>query len=185
MTVYLGKWAISQAPLSETTNRKPDYLFIYAPESFGWKELFLKGSPLETKIDPATGKPEYLDKDHAASYQKSILVTEKIGAGMASFWLVLFFMLVVGFSYSYFWSASTMIYLLMRKKIDEIEMDELYVEEPLPPSLPAAPAPTSTPPAAPPTTTASLPVVPAPTPPVVVPPAPPAVTPPAPDAPKP
>ena len=30
---------------SETSDRKPDYLFIYAPESFGWRELFLQGQP--------------------------------------------------------------------------------------------------------------------------------------------
>jgi hypothetical protein len=184
MTVYMGKWAISQAPLSEYTNRKPDYLFIYAPESFGWKELFLKGSPLDAKTDPATGKSEYTDKVLAEDYTKSIMTTEKIAAGMTSFWLVLFFMVVVGFSYSYFWSASTMIYLLMRKKVDDIEIDELYVEEPLPTPAPIAP------PAAPATTTSSLPMVPPPppyvapvTPPVVVPP----VVPPTPvvEAPKP
>src|SRR5207248_6367417 len=45
LMVYLGKWAVSQAPWNEAANRKPDYLFVYAPESFGWKELLLKDSP--------------------------------------------------------------------------------------------------------------------------------------------
>ena len=46
LMVYLGKWAITQAPLSETTNQKQHYLFANAPESFGWQELFLRGTEI-------------------------------------------------------------------------------------------------------------------------------------------
>jgi len=181
MTVYMGKWAVSQAPLSEYTNRKPDYLFVYAPETFGWKELFLKGSAIEQtevrETNPASGrvtrKLADVKPDVAAEYRKNMYLTETIGARMASFWLGLFALLIIGFSYSYFWSASTMIYLLMRKKVDEIEPDELYVEEPMPTPAPITPpAPPSPAPA-----TTSLPVVPPPLalPPGVPPFAPPAV----------
>ena len=52
-----------------------------------------------------------------------------LGAFMVAFWLYLAFLMVVGFGYSYFWSASTIIYLLMRRKVDDTEMDEVYVEE--------------------------------------------------------
>jgi hypothetical protein len=41
----------------------------------------------------------------------------------------LIFLLVIGFGYSYFWCASTIIYLLMRRKVDDAEMDEIYLEE--------------------------------------------------------
>src|SRR5262249_34861240 len=73
-----------------------------------------------------------------------------VGAGIVSgVWMNLIFLLVIGFGYSYFWSSSTIIYLLMRRKVDDAEMDEIYLEEedqemsytPPPPSG-ASPAPT-------------------------------------------
>ena len=43
----------------------------------------------------------------------------------------------VGYLFSYFWTASTAIYYLLRRDIDATEMDEVYIEEeataPLPP----------------------------------------------------
>ncbi len=178
LMVYAAKWAICQAPFSESSGRKPDYLFIYAPESFGWKELLLKGSPIEQKADKTTdefsNRPRmtYKDKNptEAEAYRKQIWGVEKIGAGMVSFWLILVFLLVIGFSYSYFWTASTMIYLLMRKKVDETELDEVYVEDeqsgspfapPVPPSTPMSPPmqslPMVPPPASPPAPLAVIP----------------------------
>jgi len=188
LMVYAGKWAICQAPFNESANRKPDYLFIYAPESFGWKELLLKGSPIEQEAtetkDESSKRPRVIYKDknpsEAKVYRDKLWVVEKIGAGMVTFWLVLVFLLVIGFSYSYFWTASTMIYLLMRKKVDETELDEVYVEDEQPTSPftpPVAPPPVS------PSPTHSLPMVPPSLP--VSPPPPPAVSPPPPIAPPP
>jgi hypothetical protein len=55
---------------------------------------------------------------------------QKFGAAVVScVWLYLIFLLVIGFGYSYFWTASTIIYLLMRRKVDDAEMDEIYLEE--------------------------------------------------------
>jgi hypothetical protein len=73
-----------------------------------------------------------------------------IGAWMVAFWLGLVFLLIVGFGYSYFWSASTIIYLLMRKKVDETEIDEVHLEEDEveEPYTPPAPPPPSGAPAA-------------------------------------
>src|SRR5205807_5040776 len=76
----------------------------------------------------------------------------KIGAFLVMLWVGAFFLLILGFGYSYFWSASTIIYLLMRKRVDDAEMDEVYLEEddaetysgPLTAPAPA-PAPASTP----------------------------------------
>jgi hypothetical protein len=72
------------------------------------------------------------------------------GAAMVSFWVTLVFLMVIGFSYSYFWTAATQIYLLMRKRVDETELDEVYLEEEAPeaPAINASapsPAPTPTP----------------------------------------
>ena len=52
-----------------------------------------------------------------------------IGAVLVAIWLGIVFLLILGFGYSYFWSASTIIYLLLRRKVDAAEMDEVYLEE--------------------------------------------------------
>jgi hypothetical protein len=54
--------------------------------------------------------------------------------GPAAVWLIRFWigcvkLLAVGFFYSYFWTASTCIYLLLRRDADATEMDEVYLEE--------------------------------------------------------
>src|SRR5262249_3389291 len=46
-----------------------------------------------------------------------------------SIWIYLVFLMVIGFGYSYFWSAATIIYLLMRQKVDDTDLDEVYLEE--------------------------------------------------------
>ncbi|HVK19161.1 MAG TPA: hypothetical protein VM533_19670, partial [Fimbriiglobus sp.] len=137
LVVYMGKWAVSQAPWSEASGRKPDFLFVYAPESFGWKQLLLDGSPIAVepveKTDEHTGRKwmEYVPENPETfdRYKSEYTWWNWAGAGMTTFWMVAVFLLVIGFSYSYSWSAATMIYLLMRKKVDETEMDEVYVED--------------------------------------------------------
>jgi len=160
LMVYLGKWGVSQTPLTQTTNRSPEFLFIYSPTSFGWRELMLQGSPIEITPDKnkagvtKEGKqieqtPGYwfVKPEVAVPYMNDYHWYNYAGAGMVSFWLTLFFMVMLGFSYSYFWTASSMIYLLMRKKVDEVEIDEIYTEEeeadePIAPVKPAAPTAT-------------------------------------------
>ncbi len=159
LMVYLGKWGVSRTPLTQTVNRAPEYLFIYSPTSFGWRELMLKGSPVEITKDPAkagvTDKnlpyppPEgylYTKPESATEYMREYSWYNYAGAGMVAFWMTLLFMLMLGFSYSYFWTASSMIYLLMRKKVDEVETDEIYTEEenfeePISPPKVGGPAP--------------------------------------------
>jgi hypothetical protein len=48
---------------------------------------------------------------------------------MVAFWVGVFFLLVLGFGYSFFWTASTMIYLLMRRRVDDMDTDEVYLED--------------------------------------------------------
>jgi hypothetical protein len=110
MTVYLGKWAVTLAPTLD--QREPSYLFQWAPTSFGWRDLLLHKSPHPT-----------------AEYHIPVNWHNNIGTFFVSLWLYLFFLLVVGFGYSYFWAASTIIYLLMRQKVDDTEMDEIHMEE--------------------------------------------------------
>ncbi len=135
MSVYLAKWGLSQTPFVNMVNREPSYLFVYAPTSFGWRELLLSGTS-------AVNSPQAYE-----AYLGTLKVYNKIGAGMVAGWLYLFFLLILGFGYSYFWTASTIIYLLMRRKVDDTDMNEVYLEEeeleppysPMPTEAPSAP----------------------------------------------
>jgi hypothetical protein len=110
LTVYLARWGISQTPLTERLfNRDPSYLFIWAPTSFGWRALLLQ--------DVA---PPAVTLTHWWNY---------VGPFCVAIWLGLVFLMILGFGYSYFWSASTIIYLMMRRKVDDTELDEVYLEE--------------------------------------------------------
>lgn len=196
LMVYLGKWGVSQTPLTQTWNRSPEYLFVYTPTSFGWRELMLKGSPVEITTHPSelsrdkegkfvaqTDHYYYVDPEAANVYMndpdKGFRWYNHAGAGMVSFWMTLLFMLMLGYAYSYFWTASSMIYLLMRKRVDEVEVDEIYTEEeeyeePVPPVKPPAPSgPTTIPVDAPTLRVATPPTSPLPTPPTEPPPSPP------------
>jgi hypothetical protein len=150
LMVYLSKWGISQTPGIDLANRNPSFLFVYAPKSFGWRELLLQGPPIEVE-----GKSLQLvqqgeiNQANYDAYLKTFSVVNHIGAVLVGVvWIGLIFLLILGFGYSYFWSASTIIYLLMRRKVDDAELDEVYLEDedegpyagPLAPPKPEAPA---------------------------------------------
>src|SRR5262249_34408677 len=124
----------------------PSYLFAYAPTSFGWRVLLLEGGRVDGQklvdngqiVKPAYDKlvgddKSYDGKDRMTWYNQT-------GAFLVAFWLFLIFLLIVGFGYSFFWSASPIIYLLMRRKVDDAELDEVYLEEE-DQDLPYAPTP--------------------------------------------
>lgn len=48
--------------------------------------------------------------------------------GVIRVWEMMFKLLVMGFSATYFWSAATAIYLLLRRDTDAVELDEIYTE---------------------------------------------------------
>src|SRR5262249_34919462 len=105
----------------KAVNRQPEYLFVYAPTSFGWRDMLLHGSDAESNgvITPASYD----------NYVATLTTANKVGAGMVAIWVWLFFLLILGFAYSYFWTASTIFYLLMRQKVDDTELNEVYLEE--------------------------------------------------------
>ncbi len=142
LVVYFGKFGVNNGVLLQS--REPSYLFIYTPTSFGWRDLLLSGGRnVETKEVPAAGwgagsgrlvRRYTLTKE----YRDSLAWNNYVGAFLVGLWLSLLFLFIVGFGYSYFWTASTIIYLLMRRKVDDTEMDEIHLEEdemeePLPP----------------------------------------------------
>jgi hypothetical protein len=167
MTVYLGKWAMSNTPAIEYADRRPEYLFIYTPTSFGWKHLLLRESQGEalaaleedevarrrrgenpTEIETALRAKRNDAREKYDRWHESYWWYNKIAAGMVSFWITLAFLMVLGFGYSFFWTSSTMIYLLMRKKVEDTDLDEVYLEETdlnEPYFPPTTPAPTPSP----------------------------------------
>ena len=142
LMVYLAKWGVSQTPFIAKADREPSFLFVYAPTSFGWRTLLLEGTTVHGRklvdngeinqdvfttitwdaLDPVEAPMK------ARTYALQLVEQDRRGAGghLAGF---LVFLLVLGFGYSYFWSASTIIYLLMRRHVDAAEMDEVYLEE--------------------------------------------------------
>ncbi|NQU25218.1 MAG: hypothetical protein HQ567_28370 [Candidatus Nealsonbacteria bacterium] len=51
------------------------------------------------------------------------------GARIIHFWAGCVKLLAVGFIYSYFWTASTAIYLLLRRDVDDTELDDVFLDE--------------------------------------------------------
>lgn len=126
MVVYLAKWGVNQGT-AELKNRDLYFLFVKAPESFGWRELMLQGATVNGV--PLVDENNVLNAKAYEDYLNTFSWYNYIGAALVSVWLFVFFLMILGFSYSYFWSASTMIYLLMRRKVDDTDMDEVYLEE--------------------------------------------------------
>jgi hypothetical protein len=154
--VYMGKWAVSQTPFIQAANRDPTYLMVYAPESFEWRQLLLQGAKVDGNpvVQRSSDDPTRLEihRDRLREYkERDWHWWNTLGAGLMAIWLGLIFLLVIGFGYSFFWCAITIIYMLLRKAADGAELDEVYLEEdetegvfgsPMPPAPPA-----STPPA--------------------------------------
>lgn len=158
LMVYLAKWGVAETPFVVKANREPSYLFVYAPESFGWRTLLLEGATVEGRkvVDNGRIQPKvYNDFFGNPDESKDRLhYWNVVGAFLVAVWLGIIFLLMLGFGYSYFWSASTIIYLLMRRHVDAAELDEVYLEEdemegayggsfvpPAPPPAPAVKAP--------------------------------------------
>jgi hypothetical protein len=114
LIVYLSQWAVQWGG-GESLSEMLQQLFYYAP--IGWRP----GSQVQ--------EPSGITR---------------FAAICAAFWLYLVFLMVIGFVYSYFWSASTIIYYLLRRDVDNTEMQEVYLEgEEEDEGLPIEPAPAS------------------------------------------
>lgn len=146
MVTYMGKWAVSQTPFIAAADREPSFLFVYAPQSFGWRTLMLQTATVDGELVVKEGR---IDDKPGGAYERYVGKMKwwnKAGAVLVSVWLYGFFLMILGFGYSFFWTASTIIYLLMRRKVDDTDMDEIYLEEDdeEPYSPPGAPQPAAT-----------------------------------------
>ncbi|QDU59204.1 hypothetical protein Pan216_00310 [Planctomycetes bacterium Pan216] len=89
-------------------------LYAYVPLAGGWRESF------GPEADSPTG-------------------TTYVSALFVGLWAHVFFLGIVGFAYSYFWSQSTIIYFLLRRDVDETEFEEVFIEEEDDEPFPTAP----------------------------------------------
>jgi hypothetical protein len=149
LLVFLGKWGVAQTPGMAHFNREPSYFFAYAPTSFGWRDLLIHDNPgaaAQETIDSAGLRVTHYG--FTPEYRDALTWYNRTGAVLVSIWIYLFFLLTLGFSYSFFWSAGTVIYFLMRRQVDDTDLDEVHLEgegldepftKPVPPA-PAAPA---------------------------------------------
>jgi hypothetical protein len=169
LMVFLGKWGVSSAvgPAKAVAadDREPSYLFYYAPRSYEWRDLLIRGNSsfVETRTERLPNGREIKAQEFKPEYEHALSWNNKVGAFLVALWIYPLFLLVVGFGYSYFWTASTIIYFLMRRYVDDTEMDEVHQEDEdfddpfLKPTPPAPAAPPATKPG-----TVSLSVVDAP-----------------------
>jgi hypothetical protein len=98
LLVYTSAWAVAWGSGSELVGQ----LLYYAPDASGWRDSI-------SEVAAPTG-------------------ATRVGAILAAIWLNAAFLLLVGFVYSYFWSASTAIYYLLRRVVDNTELNEVYLE---------------------------------------------------------
>src|SRR5262249_54044728 len=124
LMVYLSKWGLDRTWFVETAGREPSFLYVYAPTTFGWRDLLLQDSPA---FDPQTGQVSearyqaYLNGETFAGTKDAV---KPFGAFLVAVWLALAVLLIVGFAYAYFWTAATQVYLLLRRKVDDTDLDE-------------------------------------------------------------
>jgi hypothetical protein len=100
LVVHMSNWAVAWGGRDGLTQLLTD-LTYYAPEASGWAPA--------GNVEAPTG-------------------VTRIAAIAAGFWLYVMFTLLVGFVYSYFWSASTVIYYLLRRDVDNTELNEVFIE---------------------------------------------------------
>jgi hypothetical protein len=134
MSVDLAKWGVRQTPFIQSVDRDPGFLFVYAPRSFGWRNLLLSGTD-NSEGTQLVGGNGAINQDAynlfvSSGHKGDLSWWNKIGAFLVSgIWLNLIFLLIIGFGYSFFWSSSTIIYMLMRRKVDDADLDEVYMED--------------------------------------------------------
>lgn len=109
IVVILGYWLVHLSQYAVVwgggeANLKAYY--AYVPEAGGWRNDF--------------GLPQGSDPPAGTSHWTAMLV---------GFWVHLVLLAILGFAYSYFWSSATIVYFLLRKDVDETEMEEVFMEE--------------------------------------------------------
>jgi hypothetical protein len=93
----------------------------------GQPQMYWDGTgPERASIWPAPNPngdlPYTVDHDH-------LKWSESVAAGFISFWVYLVIGLLGAYAISFYFSANTIIYFLMRREVDATELEDVYVEE--------------------------------------------------------
>jgi hypothetical protein len=86
----------------------------------------LNGNPLLTTMWPSPadhGRLSYSTNYSALNWGQAV------GAGMLSFWIYLLIGTLGAFAISFYFSANTVIYFLMRRELDTTGLDDVYLEQ--------------------------------------------------------
>jgi len=117
-------------------------------------------SPTADKLDVLWPAPTF-DNLLTSAPREAMSGAEPVGAWLIWFWTMLVATTVLAFLLSFFASATTSIYFLLRRRIDATDLDDVYVDEPMEefgaepaeksaePTAPEAPAAEQEPPAKP------------------------------------
>ena len=113
---YQGAYGL-YSPKADS-DRTQVFLFQHAPTSFGWRDLCLHNSPwVEPRLRIGADGINIEHWQPRPDYARGQIpgIPGNFASWLVAVWLGLLFLLVLGFSYSYFWTASTILYFLMRK----------------------------------------------------------------------
>ena len=95
--------------------------------------IYLAGWSVASGLGPAgmrdlySASPEHLGG--TAAWKPRSGYEPEMGGILAGAWLNLAALLQAGFAYSYFWTATTIIYFLLRKSDDGTDLDEVYLPD--------------------------------------------------------
>lgn len=85
--------------------------------------------PAADKVDVVWAQPTFDNLWGSFNWEAMGWFTDNITATLIGFWTFLLAGLVLAYLVSYFASASTVIYLLLRRQVDATDTDDVYVEE--------------------------------------------------------
>jgi len=80
------------------------------------------------KLDAIWPAPQWMDLQPDVQWM-SLYWSEKIGAFFIWIWVALAAAMVLAFVLSFAYSANTIIYTLLRKKVDQTDLEDIYVED--------------------------------------------------------
>jgi hypothetical protein len=98
-TLKLSQYAVSWGGGEENLRQ----LYAYSPEAGGWR--------------------------HSLAGDAAPAGTTKVAAVLVGFWTHVVFLAVVGFAHSYFWTAATLVYFVLRKEVDDLDFSVIEEDE--------------------------------------------------------
>lgn len=121
LTIWAASWAAGAQRMAELAADVPPEAIMIA-----WP---LPVANATTNANPAANT--------AAEVAAPVSTARRFGVRALTFWVAGVKLLALGFGFSYFWTASTAIYLLMRLATDNRQLDEVYLEDDRPRGLPS------------------------------------------------